>query len=101
MSVLLGSNIMRPMNLEVSAGFAGNDGLVIFTSVSEPVVVAQTSPFCNPTTRKLSFCGEIAMLLMGEPTETAVLPPGGVRVPVGVIGDWLTIVIVSPRSVDR
>src|SRR5258708_32842409 len=52
-SLLLGSIIARPTNLFVlpGTGFAGNDALVISTSVGEPVEVANTRPFCIPTTR--------------------------------------------------
>src|SRR5258708_18629892 len=66
-------------------GFAGIGG-EISTNVDDPVEVANTWPFCNPTMRILSPRFQIAIVLIGE---------------VPANGTWLTAVIVSPRSNER
>jgi len=78
----------RATNLSVvlPLGWEGKLPEVMFTSVEDPVLVAQTWPFVNPTIRYVSSCGEMAIVLIGDVLE---------------IGAWLTTTIVSPRSVDR
>src|SRR5215510_3502105 len=51
-SLLFGSNMTRPTNLvaDVVTAFAGNEPLM-FTSVEEPLAVANTCPFRKPTMR--------------------------------------------------
>ena len=63
---------------------------MISVKVNEPVVVANTLPLVNPTMRTLSFCGEMAIVLMGMATPVEVM-----------IGAWLTTTLLVPPSAER
>ena len=54
-----------------------------FVRLFEALLVAKTLPLSRPTRRTESFCGEIEMLLIGEPTLGSL--------PVGSSGLWLTM----------
>src|SRR5947209_5506348 len=72
--------------------FTGKSALVTFVMVDEPVVVANTLPFRNPTILTLSFWGEMPIALIGWPATSAA----GTFAALVVTGT-----IVVPWSVER